>query len=291
VHLSGKYGHNQQVVDYMMQFNDPGGETKVRPVYGPRNSKIFARYYNPNVLGNLIATSDDNLGLYALSKYVQSQIGAYPHLPMVNTQPSSRPWQPADDVFTFSAAGGVIANASAPDDSLSVDYFPEDNNTVLIDQFIPDSDLPADYLAALKDWAQVGVGLTNLVSLNPLFIPHTPPLMMFSRNHSTLITQRVGFAHLPELQARGTFRSRTAILWQSSTAGSHTGPATAQTYQRPLYGKRPTATFSYRAMGTYTTLQVRFPFFKEKIPSFWLMLCVGNQIGTIQFICGAVKGF
>ncbi|KAI9763238.1 MAG: hypothetical protein M1840_000813 [Geoglossum simile] len=165
VHKSGRYGHNRQVIDFRIEFWDQNeGRYKVRDVYGPEKAKILARYNRPGTLGDFIARSDENLGLYALAKYVQSQIGAYPHLPLVDSEPRGRPWYTlSNSLFSFNATGGVIANSSAPDDgTLLADYVPKDDSSIIIDGFIPDSDLPADYLAAWKDWSLDGVGSTNL---------------------------------------------------------------------------------------------------------------------------------
>ncbi|KAI9761719.1 MAG: hypothetical protein M1840_001723 [Geoglossum simile] len=163
VHKSGRYGTNQPVIDFRIRFRDPNSGWKTRDVYRPQRAKILARYREPNSLGGIIARSDENLGLYALAKYVQSQLGAYPHRPVVDTRPSGHPWtESVDSPFLFNKTGGVIANLSMPDDTHLIDLVPEDNSFYDIEEFVPDSDLPADYLSAWNGWTQDGVGFTNL---------------------------------------------------------------------------------------------------------------------------------
>ncbi|KAI9765020.1 MAG: hypothetical protein M1840_007845 [Geoglossum simile] len=165
VHKSGRYGPNEQVIDYRIEFWDENERRfKIRDVYGPQRAKILARYNRPSEIGRIIARSDENLGLYALAKFVQAKFGAYPHLPLVNTQPNGRPWVPLrDSLFLINGTGGIVANSSVPDDkTILVDYLPEDKSSFIIDKFFPDSDLPADYIAAWKGWSLDGVGLTNL---------------------------------------------------------------------------------------------------------------------------------
>jgi hypothetical protein len=160
VHKSGRYGHNLQVEDYMIQFWSPSENKYIkREVYGPERAKILARYSpgDRTALGNYIARSDDNLGLYALAMYVQRVLGAYPHLPLVNTEPSRRPWvPPRNDLFLVDGAGAVTANLSTPDDVLSADFLPALSSTITMSKFIDDSELPATYLAQWKNWSLGG---------------------------------------------------------------------------------------------------------------------------------------
>ncbi|KAI9762265.1 MAG: hypothetical protein M1840_001444 [Geoglossum simile] len=164
VHKSGQYGTNQPVIDYQIRFWDPkAGRWDEDDVYGPKMAKILARYRDPQNLGGILVRSDENLGLYALAKYVQSQLGAYPHRPIVNTQPKGRPWyQLVDSPFVINETGGINANSSIPDQRPFIDLPPESGGFYSIEEFIPDSDLPADYLSAWKGWTQDEVGLTNL---------------------------------------------------------------------------------------------------------------------------------
>ncbi|KAI9761721.1 MAG: hypothetical protein M1840_001725, partial [Geoglossum simile] len=167
VHKSGRYGLNREVEDYRIEFWDGSpseGRYKTRDVYGPERAKILARYRNPSQIGAIIARSDENLGLYALAKLIQQKFGAYPHLPLVNSVPSQRPWiSLSDSLFLVNETGGIVANSSVPDDSvLFSDFLPGDNSSIIIDAFFDDSDLPADYIAAWKGWSLDGVGLTSL---------------------------------------------------------------------------------------------------------------------------------
>ncbi|KAI9761710.1 MAG: hypothetical protein M1840_001714 [Geoglossum simile] len=163
VHKSGPFGPNARVIDYRIEFWDGGGKVR-HDVYGPERAKILARYNSPSRIGSIIASSDENLGLYTLAKFIQAQFGAYPHLPLVNTEPSKRPWDPLRrSLFLVNGTGGIVANSSAPaDDVTLVGDLPEDTGSVIIDNFFPDSDLPADYISAWKGWSLEEAGLTNL---------------------------------------------------------------------------------------------------------------------------------
>jgi len=101
VSMSGKYGTNSPVDDLTIKFSDPGNPlVKLeRKVYGPLNAKILARSSLPDCLGDFIVRSDENLMLYALAKYVQQELGLYPHLPLVNTQPVTRPSYPKHWIY------------------------------------------------------------------------------------------------------------------------------------------------------------------------------------------------
>ncbi|KAI9763098.1 MAG: hypothetical protein M1840_000910 [Geoglossum simile] len=165
VHKSGRYGTNEPVIDYRIEFWDGDqGTYKIRDVYGPERAKILARYHNPSTIGGIIARSDENLGMFALAKLIQAKFGAYPHLPLVNTEPDRRPWLTlSDSLFQVNGTGGIVANSSVPDDSVILsDFLPEDKSSLIIEKFFADSDLPADYIAAWKGWSLDGVGLTNL---------------------------------------------------------------------------------------------------------------------------------
>ncbi|KAI9760114.1 MAG: hypothetical protein M1840_002725, partial [Geoglossum simile] len=148
VHKSGRYGSNKQVEDYKIEYwDDREGRYRIKDVYGPKRAKILARYRDPIDLGQIIARSDENLGLYALVKFIQAKFGAYPHLPLVNTDPHRRPWIPlVDSEFLVNKTSGIVANSSVPDDPAFVDFFPAETNTIVIDKFFPDSDLLADYI-------------------------------------------------------------------------------------------------------------------------------------------------
>lgn len=94
VSFAGEYGANNHVVDWTIEFADPHGSSFIKQdmVYGALLAKTLARYPDLSNLGDLIVSSDENLMLYALAKYVQQEIGLYPHLPVATSQPISPPW-------------------------------------------------------------------------------------------------------------------------------------------------------------------------------------------------------
>ncbi|KAI9759412.1 MAG: hypothetical protein M1840_003357 [Geoglossum simile] len=154
-----------RTTNFRIEFRDAdSGRLKTRDVYGPERAKILARYRDDSDIGGIIVRSDENLEMYALAKFIQAQFRAYPHLPLVNTEPSKRRWDPLRrSLFLFNYTGGIVANSSAPDDDVTiVSNLPEDTSSVVIDKFYPDSDLLADYISAWKGWSLEEAGLTNL---------------------------------------------------------------------------------------------------------------------------------
>jgi len=65
--------------------------------YGPQRCKILARYTRkfPDDFdtGFYVQRNADNLAWFALAKYVQDKIGAYPHIPVVTYQCDGPPWK------------------------------------------------------------------------------------------------------------------------------------------------------------------------------------------------------
>jgi hypothetical protein len=163
VHKSGRYGQNQKVIDYAVEFYDQAEEEFVtKPAYGPLYSKIVARW--PEVtgipghgeVGGIIARSAENLALYALAKYLTVHLGAYPHFPLVNTNPVSVEPQP----FIVEDNGQVFLNSTYQDEEPGF----VNATAIRISQFIPDSEYPSSYLTNWNYWANPGTQMSILVS-------------------------------------------------------------------------------------------------------------------------------
>ena len=95
VYRGGRYGRNRAVVDFDIELWDETYRKKsVVSVNGSRNAKILARWFgsatDPNT-GDIIARSAESLALYSLAKYLTAHFGAYPHHPLVKTNPTSKP--------------------------------------------------------------------------------------------------------------------------------------------------------------------------------------------------------
>ena len=96
-----------------------------RDVYGVRNSKILARFNDKTDTpqpGRIIARSAENLALYTLASYITHQLGAYPHLPVVNTKPIEEPNFHGENPFEIDSNGNVVAS----------DKFPSQTNDELV---------------------------------------------------------------------------------------------------------------------------------------------------------------
>ncbi|KAN0075850.1 hypothetical protein V8E54_007120 [Elaphomyces granulatus] len=164
VYRGGPYGQNQAVVDFEVEFYDEAARRyRVKDVYGSLYSKILARWYesrtNPRI-GGIIARSAENLALYSLAKYLIVHLGAYPHYPLVNTQPTSRPRVPYfAQPFIVEDNGTVFLNSTYQD---KAGPGLVNATTIQIDQFTPDSDYPSSYLTDWNYWANPETQLSNL---------------------------------------------------------------------------------------------------------------------------------
>lgn len=99
------YGPNDNVTDIRMWANLVGIGAGVVRAYGPQPVKGLARYGKDG--GSWVMRNADSLALYALVRYIQSQLGnVYPHLPLAPAAPSNA-WDPSnpesDSVGTLSA--------------------------------------------------------------------------------------------------------------------------------------------------------------------------------------------
>ncbi|KAI9770836.1 MAG: hypothetical protein M1839_003031 [Geoglossum umbratile] len=164
---AGRWGPNLPVIDMRIDFYDPDdhGKKKTRDVYGPRNAKILARWNDDTSSpqpGRIVARSAENLALYTLAVYVTQQLGAYPHLPIVNTQPNHEPNFKDNQPFTIDSQGHVWMNASFPDELVR---YGGDNETVAVRQFLDDSVYPKSYLDEWHHWANPLTQSSNFVRL------------------------------------------------------------------------------------------------------------------------------
>ncbi|KAI0836759.1 hypothetical protein F5Y06DRAFT_298449 [Hypoxylon sp. FL0890] len=76
---------NMKIYEYVGNPNDRNYKRRLVSVdaYGSQNAKILARTNRKNIATD-ITLNADNYAQYVLSKYVQSQIGGYPWLPIAN---------------------------------------------------------------------------------------------------------------------------------------------------------------------------------------------------------------
>ncbi|KAF2116993.1 hypothetical protein BDV96DRAFT_17027 [Lophiotrema nucula] len=157
------YGSRSSVIDYDIQFYDDNqsGKKVTRTVYGARLAKILATWFDSSQqkpsIGRIIATSDENMTMYMLAAYLITQLGTYPHLPMMNASPPRGKPLPStplvDDPFYFNATGGIVANDNFNTNSVGYpdpDYSAEERApvNVTIDKFIDLVDYDKDYVDA-----------------------------------------------------------------------------------------------------------------------------------------------
>jgi hypothetical protein len=168
LHISWVYKKSEgrkSVEDYQIVFYDPDEEKeKVELVYGPVYSKILARWYSSPMdpkIGRIIARSAENLALYSLAMYLTVHLGAYPHLPFVNTQPRFTPRIPDfAQPFIVADNGTVFSNSTYQDEGPGL----VNATTILINQFTPNSEYPSSYITDWNYWANPGTQMSTLVS-------------------------------------------------------------------------------------------------------------------------------
>ncbi|KAI9763966.1 MAG: hypothetical protein M1840_009000 [Geoglossum simile] len=153
---AGEYGPNQRVLDTYIVMSQGSGQVRTR-AYGALLAKALARY--PHDTGSWVIQNADSLALFALSKYVQKKLGAYPHYPIVANPPLAVPPQ---NPFEVDSDGKLTVNETNP---LAAEFagldttcnnIEDDENPPVIlnlDSWAPDSAYPADYLAEQRMWA------------------------------------------------------------------------------------------------------------------------------------------
>ncbi|KAJ7154337.1 hypothetical protein C8R43DRAFT_440354 [Mycena crocata] len=160
----GTFLHELMHIDYVGQPHvgdvsiKLGGVT--RKAYGPLLTKFLAR----NTVGLDTATNADNYALFALSMYVQNQVGNYPHKPVLGRGfDDAAKAAMSDPVEDVSGDGCIAATGTiAPDP------------TVTPTAFWPDSSYPASYISQLQAWQSEAQPPTH-VPPSPSAGPPAPP--------------------------------------------------------------------------------------------------------------------
>lgn len=146
------------VTDIRFSMRDVDGKKKPYPATGPLNNKILAR--NSQTPGFWTSRNADSYTSFALSRYVQSQIGGiYPHLPLAPFQtitPSGLTEAHGGQNFDIQNDGTVYYNASSPDTAQVGDScFVDDEgsgDTTEIDKFSTGDQYPSDYKSQWEQW-------------------------------------------------------------------------------------------------------------------------------------------
>lgn len=149
-----------RVTDHRVSFRrHSDGFVATYKAYGPQMTKILARAQDP---GYLVRTNADNMALYALSKYVGDQIGAYPHYPLVNNVPWEPGSEPAPGAMFLRAPDGKVTLNGDPVGEIPADCQTTEGEIpapVEISAFSDDSNYPEAYLSERAKWAkEAGVG-------------------------------------------------------------------------------------------------------------------------------------
>jgi hypothetical protein len=175
-----RYGSNLHVKDWQVEFYDHDNHDKKehRYVYGARLAKTLARWNDRTTTpqpGRFIARSAENLALYPLAIYMTQQLGAYPHLPIVNTKPNKEPNFHDENAFEIDSNGNIFANVTYPQD---ISGLSEEGGleVATIESFLDDSLYPQSYLDDWHHWANPLTQSSNFVSTStsPIF-PSTIP--------------------------------------------------------------------------------------------------------------------
>jgi len=169
---AGRYGPNEYIKDYKIEFHDNDDQgRRVGPytVYGARLAKTLARWNDRSTEpqpGRIIARSAENLALYALAQYLTQQLGAYPHLPIVNNWPDKEPNFHNENAFEIDSAGNVYGNETyqVPDVELPLTGDQDRIETVLIESLHEQSTYPQGYLDQWHHWANPLTQSSNFVS-------------------------------------------------------------------------------------------------------------------------------
>ncbi|KAF2261270.1 hypothetical protein CC78DRAFT_608635 [Lojkania enalia] len=153
-----RYGPNLHVKDWEIEFYDHENHDKKEKVavYGARMAKTLARWNDRTKSpqpGRFIARSAENLALYTLAIYMTGQLGAYPHLPIVNTKPNKEPNFNNENAFEIDSNGNIFANSTFPQDIEILSTSEDSAETALIESFLDDSEYPQSYLDEWHHWA------------------------------------------------------------------------------------------------------------------------------------------
>ncbi|KAI1374954.1 hypothetical protein F4677DRAFT_149111 [Hypoxylon crocopeplum] len=156
------------VTDIKFIMKDNKNKKKNFPATGPLNNKILAR--NSNDVGFWTSRNADSLTLFALSRYVQSQIGGiYPHLPLTPLKtitPNGLTEAQGGENVEIHDDGTAYYNASAPivaqvDEACFVSDEGAGDSTE-IDKFTTEDQYSADYTNQWDQWvADLGGSSTS----------------------------------------------------------------------------------------------------------------------------------
>lgn len=168
-----RYGSNLHVKDWQIEFYDHENHDKKERylVYGPRMAKTLARWNDRSSTpqpGRFIARSAENLALYPLAIYMTQQLGAYPHLPIVNTKPNKEPNFHNENAFEIDSNGNILANITYPQDIAGLSEEEGGLEAATIDSFLDDSLYPQSYLDDWHHWANPMTQSTNFVSTSTI---------------------------------------------------------------------------------------------------------------------------
>lgn len=173
VSLSNSYGYNNEIIDVRVAFQDIRGATRWITAYAPIGTKLLARWGIST--GWWTIQNAESFTMYAIAKYVQDQLGIYPHLPLAPKPPTDVSKTDTDDsetditgLFTmfyngtvemdsnttvydeleWSPTAGVCAVVDDEDDE-------NDDSEILTlsASFAPESVFPTDYMSSWSSWA------------------------------------------------------------------------------------------------------------------------------------------
>ncbi|KAI1115450.1 hypothetical protein F5Y14DRAFT_129786 [Nemania sp. NC0429] len=169
---------NRQIVDLKMtvyKYEQNKGDRfyKRRLVnadaYGPENSKVLART-NRKKIATDITLNADNYAQYVLAKYVQSQIGAYPWLPIANGKAigeilprtsqlvitNGSDWGLFGTNYENSLRDGDDLTFTVSEDGDAISLSDEDTLEPLTDlEWTSDDQYPSDYIRLMNEWADL----------------------------------------------------------------------------------------------------------------------------------------
>lgn len=154
-----KANDQNHVKDIRFSMRDVDGKKKSFPATGALNNKILAR--NSQNTGFWTSRNADSYTAFALSRYVQSQIGGiYPHLPLAPFQtitPIGLTEANGGQDFDIGNDGTVYYNASSPDtaqvgDQCFVDDESGGSEEAEIDKFSTEDQYSDDYKKQWEQW-------------------------------------------------------------------------------------------------------------------------------------------
>lgn len=163
--MAEQYGPNLHLKDWRIEYydnddrNHPGRRVGPFTVYGARLAKTLARWNDGTATpqpGRFITRSAENLALYMLSMYLTRELGAYPHLPIVNTVPNREPNFHNENSFEIDRVGKVWGNETFKHEHPTVNFNAKDVETALITQFHSLETYPKVYQELWHHWANPG---------------------------------------------------------------------------------------------------------------------------------------